>query len=93
MQRPCSGQERSPVQNSVCLGSVSLSPYKVAPHKPNLEQEIAPDTPHPTTMGAYVPVPDSIASWGSWGEVVIVNFGGTNEGPNVAKVDNFDLTP
>jgi len=41
-----------PVPDSVSLGSVSPSLYKVALRKQNLEQEIAPDAPRLTSQRA-----------------------------------------
>ena len=32
-----------PCSNSICLGSVAPSPYKVALHKSHTEQEVAPE--------------------------------------------------
>ena len=41
---------RSPVPNSICLGSVSPSPCKVARHKSSLEQPIALNTSPPSSQ-------------------------------------------
>jgi hypothetical protein len=42
------------VPNSVCLGSVSPSPYEVTRHRPNSEQRIAPEAlaPNPNPRDA-----------------------------------------
>ena len=42
-----------PVPDEVFLGSVSLSPYKVARRRPHPEQETAPDAPRPKSPGLF----------------------------------------
>ena len=42
-----------PCSDSICLGSVSPSPYEVALHKSHSEHEIAPDAPPLTSNGLF----------------------------------------